>query len=104
MSLAVEIGFQPVSYCLMQEDPWPSRTQYDFHRSRRCINRFKLDDRLASCLFTEIVRCQIMVEEFYADTSSTPCLANLKITVIIGYAGDREARKRLDIAHQPAVR
>ena len=61
--LAIEVGFQPVADGLVQQNAGPSRTEHDFHVSRRSFARIELQNRLPRGFFGKELRSFVAEEE-----------------------------------------
>ena len=55
---------------LVQQNPWPSRSQHHFHLTRRSIHRVELNDRLSRRLFRKVFWSMLRQEVLQRDPSA----------------------------------
>lgn len=100
----VEVGFQTVPDCLVQQDTRPPGSEHDIHRSSGRIDGLEIDDGLTHGL--PGMRAALVRIEAVGDTRAAPDadVAGLAALVRFCNTPDIEAHERLDITDGPPLR
>ena len=101
--LAIEVGFQPVTYGFVQQHAGPARAEHDFHLAGRGFASIELQNRLASRFFGEIFGSLFAEEEVERNASAAAGAAAGGVALGFGDAGNVHAGERLGIFGESAV-
>src|SRR5438093_2411489 len=87
----------------VQQDARPARTKNDFHRSRRGINRSKLQDGLSRAFAGESARIEIASEHVQSAPAATTLISRLALTIFLGNTHYVKPDQRLQIPRGTTV-
>src|SRR6185312_1957023 len=101
---AIEIGFEPMTNGLMQQNSRPPRSEHYFHLACRSLASVKLNNGLPRCVLGKIFRSLFAVKEVESHAAAATGLAAGGIIAVLGDADHTEASHGLQVAGKSAVR